>query len=125
MRNKRRSTTRRRVMYGGAPNPAPALRFPGDNFNPQDIFNALNNYLKAAYSINQAAQAIKETSDFQNNPGTTNPALTGTRIIQKNSAISFSTAASSFINSLKGVYGSLTSGNTMMLPSSSAPASSA
>ena len=114
MRNKRRTTTRRRVMYGG--NPAPAVMFPGDNFNPQDVYTALNNYLQAAYSINQAALAIKDTSNFQNNPDTSNPAVTGTRILQKNSALSFSTAATSFINSLKGVYGSLTSGTTIPLP---------
>lgn len=115
MRNKRRTTTRRRVMYGGNPAPA-AVMFPGDNFNPQDVYTALNNYLQAAYSINQAALAIKDTSNFQNNPDTSNPAVTGTRILQKNSALSFSTAATSFINSLKGVYGSLTSGTTIPLP---------
>ena len=118
MRNKRRTTTRKRVMYGGQLPPfipAPAGLFPGDNFNPQDVYNALNNYLKAAWSINEAAKAIDETSQFQNNTNA-NPNITGTRVLQKSSAVSFSTATSSFINSLKGIYGSLTSGLVMPLP---------
>jgi len=118
MRNKRRTTTRKRAMYGGqygdqyggqllAPAPPPLARFPGSNFNPQDIYNALNNYLTAAYSINEAAKAIEDTSNFQNNP------TDGTRNLQKTSALSFSTAAQTFVNSLRGVYGSLTSGQTI------------
>jgi len=109
MRNKRRSTTRRRVMYGGQA-PAPATRFPGQNFDPADIHRALNNYLLAAHSINEAAKAIHDTSLFQNNPST------GTRVLQKTSALSFSTAASSFLNSLRGVYGSLSSGEQIVIP---------
>jgi hypothetical protein len=118
MRNKRRTTTRKRVMYGGQLPPlipAPAGLFPGDNFNPQDVYNALNNYLQAAWSINEAAKAIDETSQFQNNLSS-DPNVTGTRVLQKSSAVSFSTATSSFINSLRGIYGSLTSGLVMPLP---------
>ena len=128
MRNKRRTTTRKRVMYGGQyppPSPGPAKMFPGDNFNPLDVYNALNNYLKAAWSINEAAKAIHDTSKFQNNPDTSNPALTGSRILQKTSALSFSTASTSFLNSLKGIYGSLTSGLVMPIPPMSATPSPA
>ena len=114
MRNKRRTTTRRRVMYGGAPNPAPVSMFPGQNYNRQDVYNALNNYLQAAYSINQAALAIQETSSYQNN------STDGTRNLQKTSASSFSTAASSFVSSLRSIYGSLT-GETIVLPPAETP----
>ena len=124
MRNKRRTTTRKRAMYGGqygdqyggqllAPAPPPLARFPGSNFNPQDIYNALNNYLTAAYSINEAAKAIEDTSYFQNSAN-------GTRTLQKTSALSFSTAASSFVNSLRSAYGSLSRGQPITIGTATA-----
>lgn len=120
MRSKRRSTTRKYVMYGGAPTPAPApARFPGQPFDADDIEDAFNDYLQAAYSMNEAAKAIQETSQFQNNSDP-NPSLTGTRNLQKTSALSFSTAASSFLNSLKAAYGSLSSGQGIVVPPASA-----
>jgi hypothetical protein len=109
MKNKRRNTTRRRVMYGGqATDP-----FPGQGYEAEVLEEYFRNYLIAAHSMNEAAKAIEDTSHFQNSSN-------GTRTLQKTSALSFSTAASSFVNSLRSAYGSLSRGQPITIGTATA-----
>ena len=98
--DKRRLKTRKYGMYGGqspVPAPAPASgaaapAFEGFNYTDAELRSALNSYLQAAYSIRNAANAIKDTSQFQNtnDPTNQNP---GTRFLQRTSSSSFKDAA--------------------------------
>jgi hypothetical protein len=103
---KNRSHNRTRLMYGGSPAPAPVSN---DNifsrYDSVDVRTTLNNFLQAAYSVYQAALAIKNTSDNQNKP-TTDPTDTtrGTRYLQRDSSASFYTAADSIQRSLNNLY---------------------
>jgi hypothetical protein len=124
----RRNNTKKnrsRVMYGGAPAPAPAdLSNIFSRYDAADVRNTLNNFLQAAYSVYQASLAIKETSDNQNRP-TTNPTdpLRGTRYLQRDSSASFTTATDSVQRSLNNLYMAL-SGTTIgptLSPASASP----
>lgn len=97
--HKRKSKTRKYVMYGGAPAPA---SFTGFGYSAGELYTSLNNYLNAAYSIKVAANAVKDTSINQNLP------VTGTRVLQKMSSDSFASAASTMKNSLDRLYMSFT-----------------
>ena len=108
--NKRKFRTRKHFMYGGqspAPVPAPSPAFEGFNYSDTELRSALNNYLISAYSIKQAANAIKDTSMFQNvvDPTNANP---GTRFLQRNSSTSFKEAAAAIKESLTRFYGGIT-----------------
>jgi hypothetical protein len=122
-RNLNTRKNRTRVMYGGAPAAAP-----NDNifsrYDPEDIRTTLNNFLQAAYSVYQAALAVKETSDNQNKP-TTDPTdpTRGTRYLQRDSSASFTTAADSIQRSLNNLYMALgdTSVGPTLSPASAPP----
>jgi hypothetical protein len=115
---------KKRLLYGGTP-PAPA---PAGNifsrYNADDVRLTLDNYLQAAYSVYQAALAIKETSDSQNK-ATANPTDIdrGTRYLQRDSAASFGTAADSIRRSLNNLYMALSDTTTgpTLLPATELP----
>jgi len=85
-------------MYGGQTVPAPAPAFSGFGYSNTELYTSLNNYLQAAYSIKLASNAIKDTSTSQNT------LVTGTRNLQKNSALSFQTATTTIQTSLDRLY---------------------
>lgn len=106
---------RTRLMYGGvAPAPASSSNI-YTRYDPNDVRTTLNNFLTAAYSVLQASEAIKATSDNQNKP-TTNPtdSTRGTRWLQRDSSASFYTAADSIQRSLNSLYMAL--GDTTVGP---------
>lgn len=121
--NKRKYRTRKHFMYGGQsiprPAPSPSPAFQGFNYSDTELKSALNNYLISAYSIKQAANAIKDTSIFQNivDPTNVNP---GTRFLQRNSSTSFKEAAVAIKESLGRFYGGIT-GVTAPLTTPTAP----
>ena len=109
----RRNNTRKnrsRLMYGGAPAPAPIdvsnIFF---RYDAEDVRKTLDNFLQAAYSVYQAALAISDTSDNQNKPTTDDSR--GTRWLQRDSSASFTTASDSIQRSLNNLYMAL-SGTT-------------
>ena len=126
LKTRRNNTKKRRtVMYGGAPAPAPAeITNIFAKYDSEDVRKTLNNFLQAAYSVQQAALAIKATSDNQNRP-TTDPTdpLRGTRYLQRDSSASFSTAADSIQRSLNNLYMALseTSVGPTLSPASAPP----
>jgi len=98
---------KKRLLYGGNP-PAPApssITDIFDRYDPSDVRTTLNNFLQAAYSVHQAALAIKATSDSQNKITAipTDPTR-GSRYLQKDSSYSFTTAADSIRQSLNNLY---------------------
>ena len=123
-KSKRNQRTRkqRMLMYGGAPSPAPAPGFNIFNtYSATDVQSSLNNFLQAAYSVYQAAIAIKATSTNQNN--NTTDSTRGTRYLQIDSANSFQTATTTIQNSLNNLYMQLaqTSTSPTLIPASAPP----
>lgn len=121
--NKRKSKTRKYSMYGGqvpVPSPSPATAFSGFRYSKSELDAAIYNYVKAAYSIKEAANAIKETSVFQNtiDPTNQNP---GTRYLQRNSSASFKSAAESMQESLNRFYAGITGVPPVLTPISAPP----
>ena len=121
--NKKKSKTRKYNMYGGqgsTPRPAPSPAFSGFRYSKSELDAAIYNYVKAAYSIKQAANAIKETSTFQNtfDPTNQNP---GTRYLQRDSSVSFKSAAESMEDSLSRFYAGITGVPLGLTPISGPP----
>lgn len=117
---KNKSKTRKYKLYGGqgvAPAAAaPAVAGQGGDFDPWGysrpvLYDSLNNYLQAAYSMKLASAAIKDTSVSQN------MIITGTRNLQLDSANSYQTAATTIQTSLDRLYQAFTNN----LPPLSAP----
>jgi hypothetical protein len=126
--NRRKLKTRKYAMYGGAPSPAPrpapavspGPAFAGFDYTDAELRSALDSYLQAAYSIRNAANAIKETSIFQNkdDPTNVNP---GTRYMQRSSSASFKDAAATISNAISRFYSGITMTTAPIPPSSSPP----
>ena len=117
---------KKRLLYGGNP-PAPApssITDIFDKYDANDVRTTLNNFLQAAYSVHQAALAIKATSDNQNKitADPTDPTR-GTRYLQRDSSYSFTTAADSIRQSLNNLYMALsdTSVGPTLSPASAPP----
>ena len=123
-KSKRNQRTRkqRMLMYGGVASPAPAPGFNIFNtYSATEVQSSLNNLLQAAYSVYQAALAIKATSNNQNN--NTTDSTRGTRYLQIDSATSFQTATTTIQNSLNNLYMQLaqTSTSPTLIPASAPP----
>jgi len=125
--NKRKTKTRKYAMYGGqspisSPPPGlpPGSAFSGFRYSKSELDAAIYNYVKAAYSIREAANAIKETSQYQNtdDPTNQNP---GTRYLQRNSSASFKSAAESMQESLNRFYAGITGVPPVLTPISAPP----
>jgi predicted trehalose synthase len=122
---KRKLNTRKynkRLLYGG--NPPASMTDIFSKYNPDDVRLTLTNFLQAAYSVYQAALAIKETSDNQNKPTTdATDATRGTRYLQRDSSASFLTAADSIERSLNNLYMALsdTSVGPTLSPAAATP----
>lgn len=106
-KSRRNNRTRKYVAYGGQAAPAPANIFTG--YSSTDVHTSLNNFLQAAYSIYEAALAIKATAENQStytpDPNAPNR---GTRYLQLDSSGSFSSASSTIQSSLDNLYRTLT-----------------
>jgi hypothetical protein len=125
LKSRRNLNTRKNkthVMYGGSPAPAPnSNNNIFSRYDTDDVRITLNNFLQAAYSVYQAALAIKETSDNQNkNTTSAADSARGTRYLQRDSSASFLTATDSIQRSLNNLYKAL--GDTTVGPTLS-PAS--